>query len=576
MKTRHFKMAIVVALLSAGPAAAHHVVWLDFSQWNLSAWTSVNGNNPPTAADIAAVREQVIANMVEDWAPFDIYFTTVQPPNGRYTRIYFYPVANGTLYGCAGGSCCLNGNCSGRGTWTSAVSNLEVYTGTFAGSNRFTGANATTARIANGISHTASHEFGHVMGMTHCYAADDFVSSGTSCSDGYAATGDANVNWHMMASGASSGLTTTQRATRDRFFNAHSERRLLYDQLQPRNHWAPLGNVNAGVGRSDLTYGRLQSPTAVQWYARLSSGSGFGDYTTWASDAGQRADLFMTADVTGDGRADLVFGRIVNATTVRWYVKPSSGTSFGTTAAWATDAGDAGDIFRLGDVDADGRADLVYGRPFSASQVTWYVRLSTGTAFGPFTTWRDEAGSNSDLFFLADVTGDGRNDLVACDRTLLGSRARVYRSTGTGFAFEGDDTLLSFTHYDYVLMGDVDGDGEADLIGGTVNSSTDVDWRVFESKGCSGGIFGFGECFDLFGDTWANGAGDAGDLFRLGDGNGDGRADLFYARPIGMTSLTAAPDLTRIRWFGRLSSGSLFDPYTVWANDAGDEGDIFP
>jgi hypothetical protein len=43
-----------------------------------------------------------------------------------------------------------------------------------------------------------------------------------------------------------------------------------------------------------------------------------------------------------------------------------------------------------------------------------------------------------------------------------------------------------------------------------------------------------------------------------------------------MTSLTSAPDLTQVRWYGRLSTGSSFGPYTVWANDATDEGDIVP
>jgi hypothetical protein len=73
-----------------------------------------------------------------------------------------------------------------------------------------------------------------------------------------------------------------------------------------------------------------------------------------------------------------------------------------------------------------------------------------------------------------------------------------------------------------------------------------------------------------------NGAGDAGDLFRLGDGNGDGRVDLFYARPRGITSLTSMPDLTWVQWYGRMSTGSLFGAYTVWAADAADDGDIVP
>ena len=67
-----------------------------------------------------------------------------------------------------------------------------------------------------------------------------------------------------------------------------------------------------------------------------------------------------------------------------------------------------------------------------------------------------------------------------------------------------------------------------------VRLATDVDWQVHSSRRCS--PLYFDGCFSVFGAAWVNGARDAGDLFRLGDGNGDGRIDLFYARPTGMKS----------------------------------------
>src|SRR5688500_924821 len=102
MTTRSLTIAAIWSLIATAPASAHHVVWVDFSQWNLSAWTSVNGHNPATANDQTAIREQIIANMIEDYALFDIYFTTVRPPNGRYTQVIFYGNANGGTFGCAG------------------------------------------------------------------------------------------------------------------------------------------------------------------------------------------------------------------------------------------------------------------------------------------------------------------------------------------------------------------------------------------------------------------------------------------------------------------------------------------
>jgi hypothetical protein len=40
--------------------------------------------------------------------------------------------------------------------------------------------------------------------------------------------------------------------------------------------------------------------------------------------------------------------------------------------------------------------------------------------------------------------------------------------------------------------------------------------------------------------------------------------------------LTASPDLTSIRQYGRLSQGNGFGSWSTWRSDAGDEGDVFP
>jgi hypothetical protein len=70
MRSLRFPAAAAAALLlSFSGVSAHHVVWLDFSMFNLSGWASVNGNSPPTTADETAVQNLVIAYMVEDYAP---------------------------------------------------------------------------------------------------------------------------------------------------------------------------------------------------------------------------------------------------------------------------------------------------------------------------------------------------------------------------------------------------------------------------------------------------------------------------------------------------------------------------
>ncbi len=559
----------LAATVFASVAQAHDVVWLDFSSFNLNSFSSVNGNSPPTNADVTAVRRQVIANMVEDYAPFDVYFTTFEPANGRHTRLRILGANQGGLFGCAGPSCCANaGMCTGIGSWDDmTVSGAEVYAGSFAGDSQFSGSNATTARIANGISHTASHELGHVLDLFHANAADDSISLGCNDSTCPNQTADQNPTWHIMASGSSWGLTMPQRATRDRFFSIHASRRILYGNFQARNHWDGLANLDDEWWRSDLVYGRAQSPFIVRWFARLSTGTQFGPFSTWRTDGGDAGDVFLTGDVDGDNQDDLVYGRVLGSNTVRWYVRLSTGSGFGPFSVWSNDAGDAGDIFRLADVDGDGCKDLVYGRPLSPTQIRWYVRLSTQDSFGPFSTWSNDAGDEGDIFLIGDVDADGDADLVY-GRILSPTQVTWYvrRSNGDGFGpFEtwrndaGDDADLFYLRDDTA-------DGAADLFYGRTISNTQVTWFFRPSTGSSFGSF----------QVYRTDAGDAGDLFRLGDGNGDGFSDLFYARPTGMTSLTATPVLTTIRWYGRLSVGGAFGNFTTWRSDAGDEGDIFP
>jgi hypothetical protein len=568
MKPARLTLTVAFAAIAfCFPLQAHHVIWLDFSNFNLNSFSSVNGNSPPAASDVAAVRRLVVANMVEDYATFDVYFTTSQPNNGRYTRVRILGTDNGGLFGCAGPSCCLNaGNCSGIDAWDDVtVSSCEVYSGSFSNYSEFTGSNATTSRIANGISHTASHELGHVLGLGHCNAADDSITIG--CSGITSSTDDQNPRWHVMASGTSWGLTMTERATRDRFFSVHASRRMLGARVQQKNHWDVMGNYNGGAGWTDLAYGRVLSPTVMRWYVRLSTGSTFGSYSTWATDAGDAGDIFLTGDVNGDGRSDLVYGRIVSSSQVVWYVRRSNGTGFGTWEVWSSDAGDAGDIFRLGDVNGDGRDDLVYGRPLSTTVVRWYARMSTGNSFGPWSTWSTDAGDIGDLFFLADVDADGDDDLVY-GRAVTASQVKwwVRRSNGSTFGALETWREDAGDFGDLFYVADTGGDGDADLLYARTLSDTQVRWYYRPSLG------------NMFGalQVWSNDAGDAGDVFRIGDGNGDGFLDLFYARPLGMTSLTATPNLNWIRWYGRFSLGGSFGPFSTWASDAGDEGDISP
>ena len=153
--------------------------------------------------------------------------------------------------------------------------------------------------------------------------------------------------------------------------------------------------------------------------------------------------MFLKGDVDGDTRADLVIGEIRNATTVRWRVRLSTGTSFAAATVFIEDAGNPGDIFRLADVNGDGRKDLLRGTPQAVTNaVSWRAHFSTGLTFGNSTTVANSAGFGSDLFLVGDVTGDGFDDLVA----FRPGRVEVHRSFGNllGAVDNTDIPVLGF------------------------------------------------------------------------------------------------------------------------------------
>jgi hypothetical protein len=183
-----------------------------------------------------------------------------------------------------------------------------------------------------------------------------------------------------------------------------------------------VGDVN-GDGKADIVAG-----TGVVY---LSTGGGFQNAGYWAVPAPNfSAWPFKLADFNGDGLADIVKGSGGNIS-----VAYSTGTSFGGWTIVATDMSgcsgysDAGCTgyygkFAAGDVDGDGRADLVLG--------SGQVLISNGAGFSSAGNWVSGL-SLPQQFDLLDVDGDGRADLVY----NAGPNIYVQRSTGVGFGAMG-------------------------------------------------------------------------------------------------------------------------------------------
>jgi hypothetical protein len=184
-------------------------------------------------------------------------------------------------------------------------------------------------------------------------------------------------------------------------------------------------------------------------------------------------------DVNGDGRADLVIVATDATGSGRTEAHVLDGaTGYSTWLAhWATAAGyssAATDHHLLGDVNGDGKPDLVIvGTAATGSGRTEAHVLDGATGYSTWLAhWVTAAGyaQPTDRFVLGDVNGDGRADLVAVSTAATGSgRTEAHVLDGaTGYstwlAHWATAAGYSSAPTDHHLLGDVNGDGRPDLV----------------------------------------------------------------------------------------------------------------
>jgi len=185
--------------------------------------------------------------------------------------------------------------------------------------------------------------------------------------------------------------------------------------------------------------------------------------------SGITAPALALGDWNGDGRADLVVGGSVSSvrliSSTGNFKAPQSAAVDYTLATGSTDA-----IPALADMNGDGRVDLL----LLLADGTINVYTNTGNANAPFVAppaiinLLGQSVPNASGLAVADINYDGRLDVLVSDvdgriwdfqaNESLGSftlMSKVWAGTGAGFA-----------HGLTIATGDLDGNGNIDLVGG--------------------------------------------------------------------------------------------------------------